>query len=229
MRTKTMLLSALLGAVGCVSAMAQTNVYSANAVGYVNVTLYPGFNLVSDPLIAKPNNAISNLLVNTNGQWKGWNVISYNPLNGIPYSQDSGIKAAWANGGTNTINPGQAVWIQNPSNSTLSITFVGTVPTSVTTPLYHNSFNLIGSAIPASGDFVTNSLMIFSNATKNDNVITYNPTLGIPYTQYSALGKGITTNWASGNPQIPWVGAGFWYQNTAGTNNQWVQNYSVSQ
>jgi len=226
-----MLLSALLGAVGCVSALAQTNVYSANAVGYVNVTLYPGFNLVTDPLIATPNNAISNLLVNTNGQYKGWTVFFYNPLNATPYSFDSGIKSAWANGGggTETINPGQAVWINNPSNTTYSITFVGTVPTSVTTPLYHNAFNLVGSAIPASGDMVTNSLMLFSNATKGDSVFTYNPTLGTPYTLYSATGKGITTNWASGNPQIPWVGAGLWYENSAGTNNQWVQNYSVSQ
>ena len=50
MRTKTMLLSALLGTLGSVSLMAQsTNVYSLNAVGYINVTVQPGFNIVSCP------------------------------------------------------------------------------------------------------------------------------------------------------------------------------------
>ena len=40
MRTKTMLLSALLGGLGSVSLMAQsTNVYSLNAVGYINITV----------------------------------------------------------------------------------------------------------------------------------------------------------------------------------------------
>ena len=47
MRTKTLLLTAALSAAGIASSMAQ--VYSVNAVGYVNTPLVTGFNLISNP------------------------------------------------------------------------------------------------------------------------------------------------------------------------------------
>jgi hypothetical protein len=51
MRTKTLALSAVLSALGTASLVAQTNVYSLNAVGYINVTMPPGFSIVTCPLI----------------------------------------------------------------------------------------------------------------------------------------------------------------------------------
>jgi hypothetical protein len=228
MRTKTMLLSALLGAVGCVSAMAQTNVYSANAVGYVNVTLYPGFNLVSDPLIASPDNTVSNLFVNTNGQWKTWQVWEYNPTLGSPYTEIIGTATSWGAGGTNTLNPGQCVWVKNPSNANYSVTFVGTVPTSSSVTLYANSFNLVSTAIPASGDVVTNSLMSLTNASKLDQLWTYNPTLATPPKEYICTGTG-ANRWGATDPNLPWVGTGFFYYNKTNFNNTWTQSYSVNQ
>src|SRR5689334_13849488 len=60
MRTKTLLLTAALSAAGIATSMAQA-VYSVNAVGYVNTTLVPGFNLVSNPLDNKTGNTIQNL------------------------------------------------------------------------------------------------------------------------------------------------------------------------
>jgi hypothetical protein len=49
MRTKALLLTGVLGAaLGSASLMAQ--VYSLNAVGYINVTLPAGFSLIADPL-----------------------------------------------------------------------------------------------------------------------------------------------------------------------------------
>jgi hypothetical protein len=223
MRTKTMLLSALLGAVGSVSVIAQTNVYSLNAVGYINVTLSPGFNIVSCPLVASPDNTINTLLgANTNGQYKKWQIYGWNG----GYIQESGTPTGWLEGGTNTINPGQAVWIQNPSNITATVTFVGTVPTGSLTNAIQPGFNLVSSILPASGDIVTNSLMLFTNITKKDQVYTYNP-LTLAYTQYSAGGSPAT--WVvGGDPILPTVGGGFWYESAAATVNNWVENYSVS-
>ena len=63
MRTKTLALSALLGALGTAGALAQ-NVYSLNAVGYINVTLAPGYNIVTCPLIVSPTNTVANLFPN---------------------------------------------------------------------------------------------------------------------------------------------------------------------
>jgi hypothetical protein len=53
MRTKTLLLTAALSAAGVATSMAQ--VYSVNAVGYVNTQLVPGLNLISNPLEAADN------------------------------------------------------------------------------------------------------------------------------------------------------------------------------
>jgi len=224
-----MLLSALLGALGSVSVMAQTNVYSLNAVGYINVTLSPGFNIVSCPLLCTDptgaqDNTLSNLFVNTNGQYKGWQVYGWNGN----YINDSGTRGGWADGGNQTINPGQAIWMQNPSNITTTVTFVGTVPTGPLTNVLSPGYNLIGSIVPASGDIVTNSIMNFTNAFKHDAVYAYNP-LTTNYLDYSAAGNPVNWN-ADGDPILPSVGGGFWYFNatTANVTNYWVENYSVS-
>jgi hypothetical protein len=228
MRTKTVLLSALLGALGSIAVNAQ-NVYSLNAVGYINVTVYPGYNIVSCPLLATPDNTLNTLLPNTNGQYKKWQVYTYTPTNANPYAADSGVASSWLGGGLETINPGQAIWLFNPSNTVSTVTFVGTVPTGpMTNILYSSSFNLIGSVVPASGDIITNSIMLFSNAVKKDQVYTYTPTNASPYTGYSATGNNLSTNWPLGDPILPVVGGGFWYFNAQLTNNYWVENYSVN-
>jgi hypothetical protein len=229
MRTKTVLLSALLGALGSVSVMAQTNVYSLNAVGYINVTLSPGYNIVSCPLWATDpsgatDNTISNLLgVNTNGQYKKWQIYGWNGA----YITESGTGAGWVSQGTNTINPGQAVWIENPSNATYSVTFVGTVPAGSNSVAINNGYNLISSTVPASGDMVTNSIMLLTNSappTKKDQIYTWNA-LTTNYTTYSALGTPAA--WTT-DPVLPSVGSGFWYYSTNATTKYWTEDYSVS-
>jgi len=224
-----MLLSALIGTIGAVSAMAQTNVYSLNAVGYINVTVYPGFNIVSCPLLASPDNTLNTLLPNTTGQYRRWQVWTFNPIANPQYAEDIGVGAAWAGGGAETISPGSAVWLYNPSNTTYTVTFVGTVPTGPqSTTLYPTSFNLVSSAVPVSGDVVTNSISTFSNGVKRDQVWTYGTVAG-QYTEYLATGNNLKTNWPSGDPILPTVGSGFFYYNAQATNNYWLENYSVSQ
>src|SRR5450756_2159772 len=55
MRTKTLLLTAVLGVASIVAALAADPVYSVNAVGYVNVVLKKGFTIVANPLNAGDN------------------------------------------------------------------------------------------------------------------------------------------------------------------------------
>jgi len=224
MRTKTVLLSALLGALGSVSVHAQ-NVYSLNAVGYINVVANPGFNIISCPLIASPDNTINTVLSNTNGQYKKMQVWAFNPTNNPQYTEEIGSATGWNAGGLTTINPGQAVWFNNVSNTPVTITFVGTVPTGPqSTTLYPNSFNLVGSAVPASGDIVTNSIMLFTNFVKKDQVWTFNPTNNPSYVETIAGAAA----WNNGDPQEAVVGGGFWYLNNQATNNYWKENYSVN-
>ena len=60
MRTKTLLLSAAVLAAGLAASTAQS-VFSVNAVGYVNKTLAPGYNLIANPLNGT-NNLLSTII-----------------------------------------------------------------------------------------------------------------------------------------------------------------------
>jgi len=220
-----MLLSALLGTLGSVSLMAQsTNVYSLNAVGYINVTLEPGFNMVSCPLIASPDNTINTVLTNGTGQFKKWDMYFWN-ASSATYVEAEGSGTSWGTGGTNTLNPGQAAWILNPSNSAVTVTFVGTVPSGSLTNTLLPGFNLSSSILPTSGDLVTNPLMNFTTAVKKDVVYMWNP-VSQSYTDVSATAAGFP---AANQPFQTNVGGGFWYLNNTNTPNNWVENFSVGQ
>jgi hypothetical protein len=238
MRTKTLLLSALLGALGSVSVHAQ-NVYSLNAVGYINVTFAPGtYTILTVPLQASPDNTLNTLLPNTSGAYKKAQVFQF--VDGSFTITEFGVStnanaSGWATGGADvTINPGQAVWFYNPTAAAMSATFVGTVLTGPQTNSLVPGFNLVGSMVPASGDLATNSIMAFTNTTKHDYVYTYDPVAGYgPQDSVVAPGNGqagsYLQEWTQGDPIIANVYDGFWYFNFATTNNNWVENYSVSQ
>jgi hypothetical protein len=244
MRTKTMILSALLGALGSVSVMAQTNVYSLNAVGYVNALIPPGFSILTCPLIASPDNTLNTLLPNTNNVYGG-------PNGGSPYhtqvyafsggaytviesAVSTGANASgWSAGGLTTINPGQAVFIYNPLTTNESATFVGTVPTGSLTNVLSPAYNLVGSIVPASGDIVTNPIMNFTNGQKQDQVFTFdtNAQNFVIFNYTPALG-GWSSSGTLTNPTTITPAQGFFYYNNTAfqtLTNYWVENYSVSQ
>jgi hypothetical protein len=244
MRTKTLLLSALLGAIGSVAVQAQTNVYSLNAVGYINVTVYPGFNIISCPLIGSPDNTVGTLMNNGDGHLTGSTVYFYSPATG--YSIDNALSRTtkpsttnangWNNNGTNVLAPGVACWFQNAFTTNLTLTFVGTVPSGSLTNTLVSGFNLVSSILPTSGDLASNTLTTLTNYNIGDTVYTFTPTPSATYTVYQSgsgkgFGEGYNGNWnANGDPQLPSVGGGFWYQNnTASSTVNWVENYSVSQ
>jgi hypothetical protein len=244
MRTKTKILTALLGVLGSASLMAQsTNVYSLNAVGYINVTCAPGFSIISCPLIASPDNTINTLINNGTSNYSGDNVFFYSPATG-QYSEDTAMNQGgrtgtantngWAEDGTNVLNPGTACWFQNNNGTNVTLTFVGTVPQGSLTNILVPGFNLVGSAVPTSGDLMSNSITMLTNYNIGDNVYTFNPGNG-QYSEYSSGsgprfgGIGYNNQWASpaGDPFVTNVGQGFWYQNSGATVT-WVENFSVN-
>jgi hypothetical protein len=245
MRTKTMLLSALLGALGSVSVMAQTNVYSLNAVGYINVTVFPGFNMVTCPLITSPDNTVGTVLNNSNGALTGSVVYFWNASTGI-YTSDNARAIGTAKGdttnasgwisGTNLAAPGVGFWFDSVATSNTTLTFVGTVPSGPITNALVTGFNLVGSVVPMSGDIVTNSLAALTNFNIGDVVYTWNASsatyseyTSVPSTSKAASPTTYHSNWTSaGDPVVPNVGQGFWYEGLGATVN-WVENYSVAQ
>lgn len=244
MRTKSLLLTALLGAIGSVSAMAQTNVYSLNAVGYINVTLYPGFNMISCPLITTPDNTLGTVLNNSNGSITGCTAFFWYPSVGA-YSEDTARTVGtgkgqtsnadgWSFNGTNLAAPGVGFWFDNIYSTNITATFVGTVPTGSITNSLVTGFNMVGSAVPVSGDIVSNSISALTNFNVGDTVWTWNAATSV-YSEFTSVpsnskggGHGYKGEWTSlGDPTVANLAEGFWYDATAPF--AWVENYSVSQ
>jgi hypothetical protein len=225
MRTKTMLLSALLGTLGSVSLMAQsTNVYSLNAVGYINVTIEPGYNIISCPLIASPDNTINTLLTNGTGQFKGFKFYPWNSAAGAYGASDTATATKWAGGGTETLLPGQAGFIYNPGAAT-TVTFVGTVPSGSLTNALYPGYNLISSILPTSG-LLTNGLMDFNGQVTGDKAYTFNAGAQGYDPSYSVKPNG---QWVAA-PNVTNVGSGlFYYNSQTKVTNDWVENFSVGQ
>src|ERR1041384_3250818 len=116
MKTKSLLLTAALSAAGIASSLAQ--VYSVNVVGYINVDIQPGLNLVTAQLTGT-NNSINTVLATTtpvmsdNSLLFPWNsgAQTFNNAqvygSGQWYDPDTGALS------TATISPGQAAFINN--------------------------------------------------------------------------------------------------------------------
>jgi len=150
MRTKSILAAAAIIAAGAASSQAQSNVYSLNVVGYVNVVCSNGYTLISTPLV--PANAqISALLPdNQNGGTipAGASVFTFNGSFVGNFNDEFG--GGWS-APTATLSNGAAYFMQNNSGSPFTVTFVGEVPQgTLTTPL-NPGYNLVGSKVPQAG------------------------------------------------------------------------------
>lgn len=142
MRTKTLLLTAALAAAGALSSMAQSNVYSLNIVGYVNLAVQGSgsgkFTMIANPLNA-PTNNIGNL---------------------IPTAPDFTAVYLWTGSGFNiatfsfgnwdhpeyTLAPGQGAFIN--TSSPFTNTFVGNVLTGNLTNSFGAGYSIVSSQVP---------------------------------------------------------------------------------
>jgi len=254
MRTKTLALSAVLGMLGAAAALGQ-NVYSLNTVGFINVTLPPGYSIVTCPLICSPDNTIATLLNNSSGAYqsgsKSGKVYQYD--NGVGYSATdtasvaSGGTAGWSLNGTETINPGQAVFFFNPVNlrtgTNMLATFVGVVPQANIAPAANfpngmtnflvPGYNLVGSMIPVSGDIVTSPVSQLPG-TSSEFVFVWDPT--VVAGAQNGYGTQGQMNYSAGSwqvdPLLAWPYEGFWYHHKATgsplTTNLWIETYVVN-
>lgn len=204
MRTKTLLLTAAIVAAGAAGSIAQS-VYSVNAVGYVNVTLLPGFNLISNPLNGTNNN-INSIIPSApnNSIISRWSVANqgFRPSDTYFEIAPGDPANGWYDAGftlsSTVINPGEGFFIQNPgANST--ITFVGEVPQgSLSNPIGAN-FGFYSSIVPQSADLLSIGFPGVNNLTYT----TWNP---------AAQGYGSTLTYfeiAPGDPANGFYDGGF--------------------
>jgi len=246
MRTKTLALSAVLSALGtATSLVAQTNVYSLNAVGYINAVFPPGYSVFTCPLIASPDNTLNTLFPATTGGYtpgsgqspfygasvtvfSGGSFVGPGKFDSISYS------GGWNSGGTIALSPGQGVFFFNPNpvgGASLTNTIVGTVPQTGAYNMTNTlipGYNLVGSIVPVTGSFATPIINLSNSLGAYDFAVYFNPAERAGSSPPAQIGWGnqiqgsYSHGWnggpgANGEPVSTSVTQGFFYYNaTAG-------------
>jgi len=213
MRTKTLLLTAVLGAASVATAMAQT-VYSVNAVGYVKIGPIANgqFFLAANPLNL-PTNSLAAVLPDAPA-----NTIIYT-LSGGTFSKFTKRATGWTGTGadTATLNPGVGFFVQNTTGADLTLTFVGEVVQGTVSTQYPAGYSLLGSQIPQEG-LVETDLKL--GAANGDVVFQLNSS------QQYVQSTRRATSWTPSEPTIG-VGNGFFLNaKAAGT---WTRTFNVNQ
>jgi hypothetical protein len=159
MRTKTLLLVAALSAAGVATSMAQ--VFSVNAVGYVNKKVAAGkLALISNPLDAGTgNNTIANLfkglppktqIYKFNAAGTGYDIAEYDDI-------DNAYLPASA--AALEVKPGEGVFVKNNSAAEITITFVGEVPQGTLVNQLPAGLSIRSSIVPQAGPIDTLGLV----------------------------------------------------------------------
>ena len=159
MRTKSIILSAALLAAGVASSMAQSNVYSQNVVGYINLPLTNGLNLVANNLDydgTGTNNLMTNVLsgITINASVYKWdtNTAAFDIWSYSKASVTWSITAGTVSYTTATLNPGEAAFVSVTKST--NVTVVGQVLQGNWTNTYlpgNNAFALVAPQFPLAG------------------------------------------------------------------------------
>ena len=152
MRTKTLLLTAALSAAGLATSMAQ--VYSVNAVGYVNKGPIPanGWAALGNPLNGT-NNSLNTIMPLPDTGFDGSAIYRFDPVQQTYLDSVSWIGGfGWFSPSDPdpTINPGEGFFFQNVGSQPLTLTFVGEVPSgTLNNPVVGaNLWSIRSSAVP---------------------------------------------------------------------------------
>jgi len=224
MRTKALLCAAGLLAAGVASSLAQSNVYSLNVVGYVNITLSTGFNLIANQLDVDGNGTNNTVqgTFGTNGipnlaRWYG-----YSPATGFGIATFFATTGTWSGGGgtaNNAVNPGNGGWFFVPGASGVTVTTVGTVPQgSVGYPIV-SGFQIVSFKDPISGRVKTDFGFPAGNL---DRFYQFSPVTGYAIKTYFS-GTG---TWSPSEPNLA-VGEAAWLQRGSAGATTWVQSFTV--
>jgi hypothetical protein len=218
-------------------------VFSVNAVGYVNIPVRSSGGLAGT-VLANPlngtNNHLNTILPLTD-PYDGTIVYRYEVA-----SQNYSDAITFFGGGVGwfspsdpspTINPGEGYFIFPTGPDPLNLTFVGEVPQgTLSNPLPPaNNFSIRSSIVPQTarlGDTATAGTLLFA-AEDGDNVYLFNPaTQGFSdaYTYFDMVGWFNPTDpdAAPNGPNIP-VATGFFIQKSStATKTAWVRTFSVN-
>lgn len=213
MRTRTALLTAVLGAAAAATVSAQ--VYSVNTVGYVNTPVQPGFNLIANPLDNKTGNTVENLFPSAPA---GLQIFAFRggSFADTTFDPDFG---GWSS--PMTLAPGEGFWLNWPGTAAGTITFVGDVMQGTLTNPVPAGYSIRGSMVPQAGKLVTD---LGFPAAAGDLIYKFvagtGPDAGYKDSTFDPDFGG----WSNGEPVIG-VGEGFWAVTSAAVD--WTRVFNV--
>jgi hypothetical protein len=192
-------------------------------VGYINLTLNPGFNLVANQLVASPNNKLDTVLPGVPAESQVQKFI------GTGFNVDIYDGAAWLDNATGnpsatTVSPGEGFMFFNPGGAPITSTLVGEVRTGngLTVPVVPG-FNFLSSIVPQEISLTA------ANGFAQVSEMQYQ-TLKADGSGFDILindGAGWLDN-STGNPADarPRVGQGFVIFNPDAVNHNWVRDFN---
>jgi hypothetical protein len=209
----------MIGAASLVSSQAQ--VYSVNIVGYINLTIYKGWNLVANQLNNSAGNDVATLIPTAPG---ALGVFSYDGANQRYNNVNFDPELGWD--GTMTLNPGQGFFCYNQSGQEFTLTLVGEVQTGTTTLTLYQGWQLISLVVPQDGqlaDVGDGSPNFGYPPSALDAIFTYNGALQ----RYDNYNYDTELGWDS-TPVVQ-VGKGFFaLRSGAGASGSWSRTFNVS-
>jgi hypothetical protein len=212
MRTKTLLCLAALTAAGVATPMAQSNVYSLNVVGYINIPVAAGQQLLIANQLNTTNNTIGALIPN------GPPGAIFQKFNGgfSAYVFDD-VDLVWTPNAAATLNPGEGGYYKTPTATTL--TFVGEVLQGSRTNTLPIGLNAIRSSIVPQQGKITTDLGAPGEA--GDILQTY----AGGFSAY--VFDDVDLVWTPTEPTIN-VGQSFYYKKApTATQSKWIRNFTV--
>jgi hypothetical protein len=236
---KTLLIAVAALAASVISSQAQ--VYSANIVGYANLSLGSGsYLLLVNPLTNTSANAKTVIpALDAGDTIQTWTGTAYNTYtyqggpDGYLTGTNDWVNQFAANVQGPNLLPGEGFFYSAGSGDTETNTFVGTVLLTNTVPLGNGGYALIGSTPPIAGSTATNGVF----GLPLDAGDTVQVWTGSGYNTYTYQGgpDGYLTypnDWVNQNaanvtaPTIS-VGQGFFYSAGSGDNETWYQTFTV--
>jgi len=224
MRTKSLLFTAALSAASAGVALAQAPVYSANVVGYINITAPKGLSIIANQLDNKNGNKLTDVIPKLpNGSYvykyvggvKGYDAFSFFDV----YEGDN-LPAA-------TLAPGEGAFLFIPNDAVAAdqkITFVGEVTQgAASNAQIPNGLSIVSSKVPLAGKVSTDLKFPAGEALDGSFLYKYDNSIA-NYDTFS-----IFTSWElpKGEPSVA-VGEGFFFYNASGAVQEWKQDFAVA-
>jgi hypothetical protein len=189
------------------AALAETNVLSQNAVGYIRKSTAEGnWNLIGMQFDTLDGETIViGDVLGTNGVPNNTKVFIYDKI-GATYLSETYYDGFGWHPGTNAIERGDGVWVKTPASHDFFV--MGEVPSAAT-----NNFSLVGGfqiiTYPYPVERALTNSILNDIAENNDKLYTFDGTNYTTYTYYDGFG------W-NPNDLIFEPGMAFWYRSGSG-------------